>query len=46
MEMCRWIGFAFHDQIDYNGVAFPIKLLEWVTHFRIFGGKAGLHIHS
>ena len=29
MGMCRWMGSHFHDQGDYNGVAFSIELLEW-----------------
>ena len=37
MGKCRWMGSNFHDWIDYNGVAFLIEFLEWVTHFRIFG---------
>ena len=32
-------GIAFPDWIDYNGVAFSIKLLEWG---RTFFGKAVL----
>ena len=29
LGMCRWMGSHFHDQIDYNGVAFLVELLEW-----------------
>ena len=39
--MCRWMGSHFHDWIDYNGVAFSIKLLEWG---RIFSGFRGENI--
>ena len=31
--MSRWMGSHFHDWIDYNGVAFPIELLEWGRTF-------------
>ena len=39
MGMCRWMGLHFHVWIDYNGIAFSIRLLEWgpVAHFGIFG---------
>ena len=35
MGMCRWMRSHFHDWIDYNGVAFSIKLQELG---RIFSG--------
>ena len=35
--MSRWMGSHFHDWIDYNGVAFPIELLEWGRKFSNFG---------
>ena len=42
--MCRWMGSYFYDWIDYNGVAFSIKVLEWGQIFSHFWGKtAGLH---
>ena len=31
-------GVAFHDWIDYNGVAFSIELLEWGRTFPDFLG--------
>ena len=37
--MCRWMGSHFHDWIDYDGVAFSIKLLEWCRTFLDFWGK-------
>ena len=37
--MCRWMGSHFHDWIDYNGVAFSIKLLEWGRTFSDFWCK-------
>ena len=39
MGICRWIGSHFHDWIDYNGVVFPIELLEWGRTFSDFWGK-------
>ena len=39
MGMCRWMGWHFHDWIDYNGVAFSIELLEWGRTFSDFWGK-------
>ena len=39
MGMCRWMGWHFHDWIDYNGVAFSTELLEWGRKFSGFGGK-------
>ena len=39
MGICRWMGSHFHDWIDYNGVAFSIKLLEWGRIFSDLGGK-------
>ena len=39
--MCRWMGPHFDDWIDYNGVAFSIKLLEWGRIFSRFGGGGG-----
>ena len=36
MGMCRWMGSHFHDWIDYNGVTFSIKLLEWGRTFSDF----------
>ena len=44
--MCRRMGLHFYDWIDHNGVAFSIELLEWRTHFRIFGGKTVRHIYG
>ena len=38
MGMCRWMGWHFHDWIDYNGVAFSIELLEWGHTFKDFWG--------
>ena len=35
--MCRWLGLHFHGWIDYNGVAFPLELLEWDRIFSGFG---------
>ena len=35
--MCRWMGSHFQDWTDYHGVAFSIKLVEWVVHFLSFG---------
>ena len=32
-------GVAFHDWIDYNGVAFSIELLEWGRTFPDFLGQ-------
>ena len=44
LGMCRWMGSYFYDWIDYNGVAFSIKVLEWGQIFSHFWGKtAGLH---
>ena len=37
--MCHWMGWHFHDWIDYNGVAFSIELLEWSRTFFYFRGK-------
>ena len=37
--MCCWIGWHFHDWIDYNGVAFSIELLEWGRTVGHFGGQ-------
>ena len=37
--MCRWMGSHIHDWIDYNGVAFSIKLLEWGRIFLGLGGN-------
>ena len=37
MGMCRWMGWHFHDWIDYNRVAFSIELLEWGRTFTDFG---------
>ena len=28
LEMCRWIGFLFHNCTDYNGVTLLVELLE------------------
>ena len=38
MGMCRWMGSHFHDWIDYNGVTFLVKLLEWGRTFSGFLG--------
>ena len=46
MEMCRWMRSLFHNWIDYNGVAFSIKLLECGRTFSDFGGKTVLHIYG
>ena len=43
--MSRWMGWHFHDWIDYNGVAFSIELLEWGRIFSDFWGKTVLHIY-
>ena len=43
--MCRLMGSLFHNWIDYNGVAFSIKLLERGRTFSDFGGKTVLHIY-
>ena len=45
MGMRCWMGSHFHLWIDYNGVAFSIKLLEWGRTFSDFGGKF-LHIST
>ena len=37
--MCHWMGWHFHDWIDYKGVAFSIELLEWGAHCQDFGSK-------
>ena len=44
--MCRWMRSLFHNWIDYNGVAFSIKLLECGRTFSDFGGKTALHIYG
>ena len=36
MGMCRWMGWHFHDWIDYSGVAFSVELLEWDRTFSGF----------
>ena len=37
MGLCRWMGLHFHVWIDYNGIAFPRRLLEWgLRKFFIF----------
>ena len=33
------MGSHFHDWIDYDGVAFPIQLLEWGRTFSGIWGK-------
>ena len=38
MGMGRWMGWHFHDWIDYNGVAFSTELLEWGRTFSDFLG--------
>ena len=38
MGMGRWMGWHFHDWIDYNGVAFSTELLEWGRTFSDFWG--------
>ena len=43
MGMCRWMGSHFHDQIDYNGVAFSIELLKWGPKVFDFRGKTVLY---
>ena len=44
MGMCRWMGYHFHDCIDYNRVTFSIELLvNGVTHFSDFWDKAVLN---
>ena len=40
------MGLHFKNQIDYNGVAFSIELLEWGRTFRIFWRKTVLHIYG
>ena len=32
-------GVAFHDWIDFNGVAFSIELLEWGRTFSLLLGN-------
>ena len=48
--MCHWMGWHFHDWIDYNGVAFSIELLEWGHTFSDSWDKKVkvivLHIYS
>ena len=44
MGICHWMGSHFQDWIDYNGVAFPIELLECT--FWDFWGKTVLNIYS
>ena len=39
--MCRWTSSHFHDQVDYNGVTFSIKLM---VRGRSFSGFWGLEI--
>ena len=44
MRMCHWMGSHFHVWIDYNGIAFSIKLLEWGRTFWDVGTEKVLHI--
>ena len=46
MGMCRLMGSHFLDWIDYNEVAFSIKLLEWGRTFSDFWGKRVARIYS
>ena len=46
MRMCHWMGSHFHVWIDYNGIAFSIKLLEWGRTFWDFGAEKVLHIYG
>ena len=48
-------GVAFHAWIDYNGVTFPLELLEWartfsdflgVRQFLIFGSAVVFTLHD
>ena len=34
--MYRWMGWHFHDLIDYNRVSFSTELLEWGRTFLVF----------
>ena len=38
LGMCRWMGSRFHGWIDYNGVTFLVRLLEWDRTFSGFLG--------
>ena len=40
------MGSHFYDWIDYNGVAFSKKLLEWGCTFSDFWCKKVIHIHG
>ena len=44
MGMGRWMGWHFHDWIDYNGVAFSTELLEWGRTFSDFWGDSSSHL--
>ena len=42
--MCHQMGWHFHGWIDYDGVAFPIYLLEWGRTFsRFLGLNVSVH---
>ena len=43
MGMFRSMGSHFHGWIDYNGVAFPIELLECGQTFLYSWGTTGLY---
>ena len=40
------MGSHFYDWIDYNGVAFSKKLLEWGCTFSDFWCKKVIHIYG
>ena len=46
MGMCRWMGWHFHDCINYNGVAFSKEFLEWGRTFSDFSGNRDVHIYG
>ena len=39
-------GSHFHDWLDYNGVAFSVKVLECGRTFSDFWGEKVLHIYG
>ena len=39
-------GVAFHDWIDFNGVAFSVELLEWGRTFSLLLGNKVLLLYG